>query len=744
MKQRRGPERDAAPRGKSAPQRRKPRPLLQRLGWVWRLSAAILLVALHTWLFPVAPRIDVEFPTLGEIPNRDILAPFAFTAPYLEQDIEMRRLQRMLVEPPVVQSQPAQERLVRGRLDTWREIMSRHAAMSEMPLPDRVALLALRLPELSSDDLSRAMTREDAGAFFATAAEAFDALLAGGVADFMPPGNYRLVRVTSDGSDRTVDAQEITPQAEAASRLERLLMDRGLGEDDAAWGARLLRPLVRPNLVYDDEATRDRRMAARQAVLVQREFLDGERIVEQGVRVTDQDALYLETLTSILAARSDTSEGAALRQAARSLLALCILLMAGWVIRLHARDVLTDVRRLALCTATLAIVLFLSSLCLGTSTLGPYAVPIVLLSVLSTVLFQARLGYVLTVLVVAWLTFVAGFQPAWMLTWLVTGFVAVTLMTRIRQRDQFYQAIAVLASLQLLLVLLIRAAGAGTPAGLLQELLVAALAPVASIALALFLLPIVEPLVGACSDLTLLELSDLNHPLLKKMALESQGTFHHSQVVGQLAEHAAHTIGANSLRTRVGALFHDIGKMAKPEYYVENQGGGPNKHDELSPSMSALVVASHVKDGIELARRWRLPEQVVAFIPEHHGTSIMKFFYSKALNSAGDAAVKVDDFRYPGPKPQSRETAILMLADAVEAATRSLAKPTPGRIREVVKQIADERMLSGELDECGLTLADIAKVRQAFVPLLTGIHHSRIAYPGQKHAATETTEKERP
>jgi putative nucleotidyltransferase with HDIG domain len=265
------------------------------------------------------------------------------------------------------------------------------------------------------------------------------------------------------------------------------------------------------------------------------------------------------------------------------------------------------------------------------------------------------------------------------------------------------------------------------------------------VALALFLLPIVEPLVGACSDLTLLELSDLNHPLLKKMALESQGTFHHSQVVGQLAEHAAQGVGANSLLTRVGALFHDIGKMNKPEYYVENQGGGPNRHDELSPSMSALVVASHVKDGMELARKWRLPERVIDFIPEHHGTHVMKFFYHKALESAGNETVKVDDFRYPGPKPRSRETAILMLADAVEAATRSLSKPTPGRIREIVKQVIDERMFNGELDECGLTLRDLAITRDSFVPLLVGIHHVRIAYPGQRerNRAPEAAVKER-
>jgi putative nucleotidyltransferase with HDIG domain len=203
-------------------------------------------------------------------------------------------------------------------------------------------------------------------------------------------------------------------------------------------------------------------------------------------------------------------------------------------------------------------------------------------------------------------------------------------------------------------------------------------------------------------------------------------------VVGQLAEHAARAIDANALLTRVGALFHDIGKMEKPEYYVENQSRDSNKHDELSPSMSALVISAHVKDGMELGRRWRLPQMVIDFIPEHHGTLVMEYFYHKALESDGNETVKVDDFRYPGPKPRSRETGILMLADAVEAATRALAKPTPSRIREVTKQIIDKRMLSGEMDESGLSLSDLARIREAFIPLLTGIHHSRIVYPGQK------------
>jgi putative nucleotidyltransferase with HDIG domain len=313
--------------------------------------------------------------------------------------------------------------------------------------------------------------------------------------------------------------------------------------------------------------------------------------------------------------------------------------------------------------------------------------------------------------------------------WFTLGMVTVISVRRIRKRSQFYRTILLLTFLSVVLIFL-ENVGLGESHG--STYLVGLFAPVLSVAFGLFLLPVVEPMVGVCSDLTLLELSDLNHPLLQRMALEAQGTYHHSQVVGQLAEHAARTIDANSLLTRVGALFHDIGKMQKPEYYVENQSPEANKHDELSPSMSALVIAAHVKEGIELARKWRLPQAVIDFIPEHHGTMVMEYFYHKALNSEESSPVKVDDFRYPGPKPHRRETAILMLADAVEAATRSLAKPTPSRIREITKQIIDKRMLSGELDNSGLTLSDLARIRESFIPLLTGIHHARIVYPGQK------------
>jgi putative nucleotidyltransferase with HDIG domain len=251
------------------------------------------------------------------------------------------------------------------------------------------------------------------------------------------------------------------------------------------------------------------------------------------------------------------------------------------------------------------------------------------------------------------------------------------------------------------------------------------------------LLPLVESLTGALTDIRLLELADLNRPILKKMNLEAPGTFHHSQVVARLAEAAADSVGANGLLARVGAYYHDIGKMAKPAYFTENNRESGRKHGTLKPQLSALVIHAHVKDGIELARELGLPERIVAFIPEHHGTTACEYFYRQAAREAGERGETVDKevFRYPGPRPQSKETAIVHMADSVEAVTRSLAEPTPARIQNVVNEVVMDKLLDHQLDESPLTLGDLTAVQESMARVLTGIYHGRVKYP-QKLEAT--------
>jgi hypothetical protein len=252
------------------------------------------------------------------------------------------------------------------------------------------------------------------------------------------------------------------------------------------------------------------------------------------------------------------------------------------------------------------------------------------------------------------------------------------------------------------------------------------------------LLPFAEKLFGVQTDLSLLELSDMSHPLLRQLAQRAPGTYNHSISVAALAESAADSIGAHGLLVRVGACFHDIGKMFKPNYFVENQAPGSNRHDTLQPAMSTLVIIAHVKDGSDLARQHRLPKPVIDFIEQHHGTTLVEYFYRLAAKKSEQdphgEEISESTFRYPGPKPQTREAAVLMIADAVESASRALVEPTASRLQNLVDQIAMKKLLDGQFDECGLTLQELDTIKRSLIKSLTAIYHGRVKYPDQQTA----------
>jgi cyclic-di-AMP phosphodiesterase PgpH len=251
-------------------------------------------------------------------------------------------------------------------------------------------------------------------------------------------------------------------------------------------------------------------------------------------------------------------------------------------------------------------------------------------------------------------------------------------------------------------------------------------------AAASFAIPVCESLFGITTGIKLVELANTNLPLLRRLAFEAPGTFQHSLMVANLAKAGCETIGADSVLAYTAALYHDIGKTFRPEYFVENQRPGQNRHDKLLPSMSALILINHVKDGLELAKEHHLPEPILDAIAEHHGTRLITYFYSKAREmhdpQAGELAA--EKFRYPGPRPRSKVMGVLMLADGVEAACRSLEDPSPARIRTVIKAITDDCLRDGQLDDTDLTLGDLNQVAEAFQRALAHIHHRRLDYPG--------------
>ena len=354
-----------------------------------------------------------------------------------------------------------------------------------------------------------------------------------------------------------------------------------------------------------------------------------------------------------------------------------------------------------------------------------------MLAIMATILFDAEVGILSTIILALLLGVMHRFNFPLVLLTTAIGFTACFTTRRVRKRSDFYRIAASVVIAYAVLIFVVENLKLSPGTEIMTDIVYGAVIGSLSTAITIFLLPIYESWFGFTTDITLLELSDLNHPLLKRLAMEAPGTYHHSISVGNLSEAAAKATGANPLLARVGTYYHDIGKIEIPEYFVENQLSVTSRHEALTPSMSALILASHVKKGRELGEEAGIPDDVLNFIEEHHGTMVMTYFYNKALEQGADESVE-DKYRYPGPRPQTRETGIAMLADAVEAASRTLDEPKPARIRNLIQRIINDRFQAGELDECPLTLRDLARIREAFEQVLMAMFHHRVEYPTRK------------
>jgi putative nucleotidyltransferase with HDIG domain len=337
-------------------------------------------------------------------------------------------------------------------------------------------------------------------------------------------------------------------------------------------------------------------------------------------------------------------------------------------------------------------------------------------------------------------------------TGLAIGFVGVFTTQRVRRRSRLLTSGLYIGSVAMAMMMIFGEASAAF--GSEQQALMLAAPMVAgllTVMLAGFLLPAFEYFFQRTTSISWLELGDLNHPLMKRLSIEAPGTYHHSLVVANLAEAAAESIGANASMSRVCSYFHDIGKLTKPEYFIENMDPEDNPHDDLTARMSALVLIAHVKDGVDLAIKHGLNSRITDVIEQHHGNSLVWYFYRRALDQKKEALrlveqdkareddvpdVTEDGFRYPGPRPQFKESAIISLADAVESASRTVTKPTPGRLEQLVEDIVRNRLLDHQLDECNLTLAELADIKQSFVKTLLSMMHNRIKYPKEHEEKT--------
>jgi putative nucleotidyltransferase with HDIG domain len=542
-------------------------------------------------------------------------------------------------------------------------------------------------------------------------------------------------------TDLTLVRDKMT--ASASLKSEKLIWPAEYSVNDRKMLGEILGSLVVPNLEYNEAETEKRKTQMREGippavVVVGR----GKLIVSSGQTVTPAQAMLLAE------AALHRPIGQRALEFAGTIIIVMLLLLVLWQYMVRYQRQHLRVRRHFLLQITCFVVtlglarLFFTfaSAMSQWSTHTPfdspngyrYLAPLAVGAVMVTILTDANAAFIFSAILSVFVGVFSG--NVYLATFtLMSSAGAIYHLQNCRDRTALVAAGLWIGAINAATTLALDLLGANEPGLrlLLFDAFCGYVGGVLATMAASILLPLFEWLFSITTGIKLLELSNLNLPLLKQLAERAPGTYHHSIMVGLLAEAGAEAVGGDALFARVACYYHDIGKSVRPSYFVENQSYMDNRHDKLSPKMSSIVLANHVKQGIEIAKQHKLPPRIIDIIPQHHGTGLMKFFYYKARKGADDDSTALEqEFRYPGPKPRTREAAIIMIADSVEAAARTVDEPTPGKLRNMVDMIIGRLRDDGQFDECDITLRDLRVVAESFVKVLMGIHHHRIAYPG--------------
>lgn len=489
----------------------------------------------------------------------------------------------------------------------------------------------------------------------------------------------------------------------------------------------LIKGQIKPNFLYDKEKTEELKKQATknvQPVMIQKNQI----IVKEGEPISETQIDILNDLGLL----NDSGFDWYIYIALGAFVGLVQFLQ--WLfLKRYFIEIFDDTSKILLISIINISALILAR-CLSVAT--PYLIPLACAPMLLTLLLNYKVSLTLSILNVILISSIVDFNIEITLIAILNAIIGATIIKKMQQRnDILYSSIYivvfnVMLSFTMGLLLSNNILDVVKKAGLIG------VAGMLSAVLTIGFLPFFESTFDIVTVIKLLELSNPNHPLMKKILMETPGTYHHSVLVGNLAEVAAEEVGGNSVLARIAAYYHDVGKTKRPYFFKENQIGKENPHDKISPNLSTLIITSHVKDGLEMAKEYNMPKVIQDIIAQHHGTTLVKYFYYTAKKGAENPDdINEEDFRYPGPIPQSKEAGIIMLADGVEAAVRSITDPTQGKIEEMVNNIIKDKLNTGQLDHCDLTLKDVDRIRKSFLNTLNGIYHKRIEYPSddKKH-----------
>lgn len=681
-----------------------------------KLTPLLLFIAAFALTFLILIVQKGELPIRKEFPvdepaPRTVFSPLHFQFVNTEETTRLRQEKENEILPVYSLDPEIKQNIFRQTQQALKDLAASRQSLAEPQIQERIlkVLTALSARFLNDGVLEDERKKEllDSGKF---KIEYFD---------------------PAKKSGTPVEVKNLVSFSEAKTKALFLLEKEGLKEQELKKAASdIFTKVIRPNLFFNVRETDERLKQAGDSVSqVMVEVKRGEMVTQKGLLITPKEQMRLIQMQKQMAKKNVQS---------RLLMVGLFVLMGFGISWLYLKQFepkeIQNPRFLILVLSIFILTLAIEKMTLLIPGSSPYLLPGALAAVLLTILGKTAWGILGSLALAIFSAPLAEFRTEVILMLFLGSLVGSFSANGIRKRIHFLKvgfAMGVVNAGVLIAFFLFQGWSVSeafglSPLGLANGFLVTALA--------FFLVPVFEQLFNVTTDITLLELSDLNHPLLKRMVLEAPGTYHHSLVVSTLAESACEAIGANALLARVGSYFHDIGKIARSEYFTENQTPETKtRHEKLTPTMSCLVIMSHVKEGIELARKYKLKDIIVRFIPEHQGKGVIYYFYKKALDQAGPGeVVRADDFRYPGPKPQSRETAVALLADSVEASSRSLKDVSPPAIRVLVRKIINEKFIDGQLDECDLTLKDLHKIQESFVRNLLAIFHTRVSYPASQ------------
>jgi putative nucleotidyltransferase with HDIG domain len=541
-----------------------------------------------------------------------------------------------------------------------------------------------------------------------------------------------VIRSQNEREEKVLKFSTVRDSLEVYETLRELLLQRfhSPTNDTLQLALKLVAPFLRPNIFYDEAQTlADQERAANQVPLGAGIVRQNEKIISRGELITPELKRKLDSFIQAKMEREMPS-GALQLYIGKILIIFIIIGVFTTYLYIARPKIWHDNAMLLLLFSITLVELVAVWYSLQFENLSPYIVPIGLASILFTVIFDSRVGFFATVTVALLAGTIRGNDFPFALATIFAGSLGVFATRGIRKRSQVFAPVLLVFVGYAVSILAFNFSRLASLNEILNDLQFAAMSSILCFLVYPILL-LIEKVFGITTDMTLMELSDLNHPLLREMATKAPGTYAHTMQVSLLAEEAATAIGANPLLCRVGAYFHDIGKTAEADYFTENQNG-KNLHDHLQAVTSGRIIADHVKRGLVIGRQHKLPEEVIDFIPEHHGTTIIHFFYDKALKTLPPEKINIEDFRYPGPKPRRKETAIVMLADSVEASVRSLTNPTEETIGQIIDTVIRKRLDENQFNESDLTFSDLERIKQSFIKTLVANKHKRIKYPGQK------------